>query len=979
LQRDRVGRDSRSMSVWQFIRYWRRGLVALLISVLPLLVAGPGSAAGTDSGDTPAWAAPTAMAIRQVNKIGNAEPEPTLFSNTDCYLEGYREVASSTMTSGCFSSVAFGQIDSDTDMTIFNGTDEAVPILPYNTSQILVPWPQALPLLSLQPTATGGAYLNLYKDPLTALQDQRNVLGQLTAKQLTKPPDVAIRGPDGQQLVINAQTLAFSGGGSWLVVEDLSGSFVRINLATLDMTAFAPAFATQGSPGLLKSQVAVSDDGRFVAIANDAADSFRVYDLTTCQASSDASLVPEQCASYDYRPFVKQQIGGFESIRHLRFMNDGVLSFTALSTVTDNNGLYELAPTASIHSLIDYLALGDSYTSGEGAFDYETGTDTGDDVCHLSTHSYPVLLTHDLFSPSGGHSVACSGAVINDVGNTSGSYQGQVRGVADFDQLNQSNPTLLSSVLANFLPGYVAQQRFVSQYQPGVVTVSVGGNDIGFGDILQRCVEPHVSLHPSDDTCFNTYEDRLEVTNLIDRTVPRWTALYNQLQAESPESRIYVVGYPQIIADTGNCGVNVLLSKSELEFAEELIGYLNNAIQQAAGDAGVSYVDISDALVGHRLCEATGSDVAVNGLTAGTDAGPLGSKIFGQESYHPNALGQELMEQAILKQTHNLVAPAAATPPADNGSTSILDAPKSGRTVSTLVPDDTMVAAVIDRGSSPNLSLSGLRDGLAPQTDYTVHLDGSDGPVIGTATSDDSGNVDTAITVPGDSESGGHTVDITGTNQAGEPVDVTEPIYVPVSDTDSDGDGISDANDSCPGAVNSGQDTDHDGIDDICDPLISSTTPPNGDTSSPTPTGSSGNQSPPATTDPLNTVPAPDDSDEALSSDSGDTIATLTADDQTSADVDTTLETDTSTNQGTVAATARVLGAQTVDPARVAKRSFQAPPDGSHRKLVPAWPGLPVIHWLPWIVLPTLLWLLLIAVGLGLQQLLSYRGRGSPA
>src|SRR6185437_3010028 len=109
---------------------------------------------------------------------------------------------------------------------------------------------------------------------------------------------------------------------------------------------------------------------------------------------------------------------GLQSVRHVRFLNDGLLSFEAV-TSGGGSGSYVLAPTDGITSLTDYIGLGDSYTSGEGAFDYLEGTDTADDMCHLSARSYPLLLTHDLFSAAGGHSVACSGAVISDVGNTS--------------------------------------------------------------------------------------------------------------------------------------------------------------------------------------------------------------------------------------------------------------------------------------------------------------------------------------------------------------------------------------------------------------------------------------------------------------------------------------------------------------------------------------------------------------------------------
>src|SRR6185437_11934067 len=114
-----------------------------------------------------------------------------------------------------------------------------------------------------------------------------------------RPPDMQLTDPSGQPLVVNLQTLAFSSGNSWLAAETLGGSFVRINLATLDMVPFAPSYAMLGSPGLLKSQVAISDDGHYAAVENDTAATFMVYDLTTCSANA-SSLQPENCQLHDY-------------------------------------------------------------------------------------------------------------------------------------------------------------------------------------------------------------------------------------------------------------------------------------------------------------------------------------------------------------------------------------------------------------------------------------------------------------------------------------------------------------------------------------------------------------------------------------------------------------------------------------------------------------------------------------------------------
>jgi lysophospholipase L1-like esterase len=781
------------------------------------------------SDDSPAWTSPGVTAIKRVSDLPATPDQPNYLSNLDCTSLSYRMVGQNNVQSGCFTPTAFGLFDSDDRVVIFNGTDEGLPLYSYISSEVLEPWPQALGLLTLDASNYGGAYLGMYKNPVLAMTNQRDNSGRLTAKTMGAPHDFSFKDPSGQLLRVNPQTISFSDNGSWMVAETLEGSFVRINLATLAMTAFAQSFGSPGSPALLKSQVTISDDGRFVAIGNNTDTSLNVYDLSTCDGVING-LTAQNCRSHNYWSFVGQHIPGLQSLRHIKFVSEGLVSFEAVASGTSASGVYELAPDGDIASLTEYMGLGDSYTSGEGAFDYSPGTDTDDDKCHLSVNSYPLLLARDLFGTGSGHSVACSGAIINDIVDSADDYRGQVKGGASFAELS-GMPATLGAIQSDFSPGYLAQYRFVQQYQPAVVTVSIGGNDIGFGDILQNCVEPHVSLNSSGQTCYGTYESREEIMRLVDRTVPRWIALYRQLQSVDPGVRLYAIGYPSIASDSGSCGVNVRLSKDELTFSNELIDYLDDDIAQAAAAAGVPYVDISQALVGHRLCEASGGDIAMNGLTAGNDSGAFGIDVLGRESYHPNALGQELIEQAILRQTANLSSGTAAKsdPPDPN---SLLDMPKSGASLYNLVPDDTVIDPLLRPGDSYSVRINGARDGLEPNSSYSVRLDGATGPSRAAVTSDVTGDIATSFTLTAGTTPGGHTIDITGTDQAGEPVDITQPVYIGKFG-DADGDGVPDGSDSCPYVINSGQDTDHDGIDDACDPVIedsASTSSGQGDT-----------------------------------------------------------------------------------------------------------------------------------------------------
>lgn len=928
------------------------------------------------------------MTLQKVGDIPTDGVEHSAYvDNLDCQAFTRPLAGSGVMQSGCFMNTAFGALDVQSDMLSFNGSDDKViPLLPYSPHGVIWPWPGTVDALALDAAVTDGVYLNLYTNILGNVSDQLDLLGNVIAKQITAPPNRLLTDRAGNRLIVNANSLTFSYGGSWLVVETMMGSFVRINLATLDVTAFAPSIVGEGgSPGLNQSQLAVSDDGRYVAIANVATNSFRVYDLSTCQAQTTQAFMA--CDSYNYWPFISGQITAIDSLRHLRFLDDGILSLIARS---DNNKTsYELAPTTGISALTDYLAVGDSFASGEGAYTYLAGTDTADNVCHISANSYPLLLSHSLFTSGSGHSVACSGATTTDLlPSNPAAYPGQVKGgVAP----SQRTATTIAQLLNDFSPGYLAQSDFVSHYRPRVVTASVGGNDIGFGDILQECVAPHVNVHlTAANSCYATYEDRLELAQRIDREVPKLTSLFKQLRARSPNSALYVVGYPQIAVDTGNCALNVHLNTSEIALSIEIIQHLNAAISQAAQAAGANYVDISQALAGHRLCETTSGQVAVNGLTAGNASGititsevgnkSLAIKFLSKESYHPNVLGHQLIELAILQKTHSFTlasTPLATYQPAAIDSLGLLKAPKSGRATKLTASDDTIVSSPIAAKGSPlQISVSSANHSLKPASNYQVAIGGA--PSSASLTASSGGDLIGAIAVPASAPAGAQLITISGVNQLNQPISITTIIYLIDSYEDYDGDGVPNGSDSCPTVINSGVDADQDGVDDACDGEID--TPSSGPSSSGTTGGASSTGSAP-------TPPAA-----STNSNSSDTTAaleveqvspvTITPPSSSSADQPATLDSVESAVQETSAvpglsvgslaistdravtiASGRmgqasgasassngikaVLGLQTINPnmlGRTAKLQTASHTAGQARRFG----GIRVIDWLPW-------------------------------
>lgn len=796
-------------------RFWlRTGMIlAISLGLAAALAVNAGTEGARPLQPDYAWAQPQYKALKQL--AGTAQPiaRTPLQTNLECQPMMVKKLQDSNYQPACALFTAVGYYDLNNNLLLFSGGGRAVPIRPYGAHDILLPVPGTVGMLNLLPQLNGGTRLQLYRYLPSVLQDERNGIGQLTAKRISGPADLDITDSDGAPLIINPQTINFSDNRAWAIAETTGSTWVRINLATLDVKPFGKSYWNNGGVVTGHSVPAVSNDGRYIAVVNNSLQTFRVYDLQACGQKGEPA---SSCRFYDYWPFASGQLGNTSPlISDVGFVNSGILAFTS------GGKRYELAPAASIDFRTDYLALGDSYASGEGAYAYLPNTDTGSNHCHLSANAYPARLQRNRFSSAGAHSVACSGALIRDIGDLSPGYVGQAENGLSLAKLQTSQPAFYQQVQAGYLPGYIAQGHFVESARPRLISVMISGNDAGFGRIMARCVLPHLARSLNSNTCYNTYEDRLELQAFIDRQTPELRELYRGLKKQAPGATIYAIGYPQLADDRGNCGLNVHLNQTELAFSAVLIDFINLKIAQAAGEAGIHYIDISGALEGHKLCQGPGYTQAVNGITAGDDKGIAGINFLGKESFHPNALGHELMERAILQATRNFKNPPVnAAPDSGTTNTKMTSAPKTGRPVRTVTPDKIVKTPKPIKGKPVKVKAAGRKASLKPRTSYKVHLDGPRGPLLGTVTSDDKGDISGEVNLPPATATGGHTVDIIGGNQADEPVTVSDDVYVGHSPDDTDGDGVPNAADSCPFAANSGSDADKDGIDDVCDPSI---------------------------------------------------------------------------------------------------------------------------------------------------------------
>jgi hypothetical protein len=105
----------------------------------------------------------------------------------------------------------------------------------------------------------------------------------------------------------------------------------------------------------------------------------------------------------------------------------------------------------------------------------------------------------------------------------------------------------------------------------------------------------------------------------------------------SPHARVVVVGYPQIIPESGTCEL-LPLADGDYAFARQVNERLDRAVERGADDAHADFVDLWEPTAGHDICAA---DPWINGrVTSATTA----------LAYHPLAVEQEHVAQLVLDE-----------------------------------------------------------------------------------------------------------------------------------------------------------------------------------------------------------------------------------------------------------------------------------------------------------------------------------------
>lgn len=444
--------------------------------------------------------------------------------------------------------------------------------------------------------------------------------------------DLDVTHPD-YQLVDTVGSFAVSENGEWLVVEVKNRGVDRINLQTHERSRVIQPGVAYGFGHDPVEELAVSNDGMYVAQMGEEA-GFLVVEVTE---PCDGSCPAISMSVADITP-------RFYFAGHPRF--DSGSNRLSFYVATHGQGSRRVTiQKPDYHNPgVSYLALGDSFTSGEGEVNDRFYRLVKEDIfsrCHQSVRAYPMLLSVRMgVSATDSHSVACAGARIQDITNQVATYWGQASGLSNISEFERRR--LQSEALEAFLPGRIPQSAFVEQYQPSMVTLGIGGNDAGLMSKLKTCAMPDLCEWAEDPMY------RFATAVEIQRLFYSLKEVYARVHHQSFSTRMYAVGYPEIIDPDGVCGpiTSTLLTYSERLFMQQGIRYLNQVIRAAAESSGVQFLDVEGAFTGSRLCDV--GVPAVNGLRLGDDVAVLSPiKIIGNESFHPTPYGHQRLSEAI--------------------------------------------------------------------------------------------------------------------------------------------------------------------------------------------------------------------------------------------------------------------------------------------------------------------------------------------
>jgi lysophospholipase L1-like esterase len=173
-----------------------------------------------------------------------------------------------------------------------------------------------------------------------------------------------------------------------------------------------------------------------------------------------------------------------------------------------------------------------------------------------------------------------------------------------------------------------------------LVTLTIGGNDIGFSGIAQDCIDttPANAGHPCMDQYVVGGQD--EVSRRIAETAPKVAAVLQGIHARSPQAKILLVNYPAIFRHTGKpgCWPQIPVADGDATWLRSKQIELNAMLAQQATANGAKLVDAYTPGVGHSACAAPLFRWVEPAIPASA-AAPV----------HPNIQGMDAMAKLVVQ------------------------------------------------------------------------------------------------------------------------------------------------------------------------------------------------------------------------------------------------------------------------------------------------------------------------------------------
>jgi lysophospholipase L1-like esterase len=261
--------------------------------------------------------------------------------------------------------------------------------------------------------------------------------------------------------------------------------------------------------------------------------------------------------------------------------------FCSLGVATES--FSQRAPTVAIAPGAKYVALGSSFAAGPG-IPVQLG------LCGRSDHNYAHLVAAALALTL--TDVSCSGATTDNLLNTP-----------------QGNAGLQIDAVTR---------------DTALVTVTIGGNDIGFTASTFACAGKSPDAHCTANL------DQTVINKVVDQHPARLSAVLGSIKDKAPQAVIVLVTYPRVFpADATSC--------NELQLSADDTVFLA-ALGQKLEDAFVRVTSTRQSLIADAYVRADG-----HGPCAATERWVNGAKVADDGvRFHPTAKGHIEMARLVL-------------------------------------------------------------------------------------------------------------------------------------------------------------------------------------------------------------------------------------------------------------------------------------------------------------------------------------------